>query len=264
MRRFIVLFVLMIAVFAPRPTFADAVVRDWLGEYAMNLDGHQGQLQINDSKQDCVGTPWCAFRLSYVGREGPVRGGIERIDDRFQHMVFVLQFPGNTQRFHAYLMSWDKTKIAGTTSSGGRTFGFYAVKGPRGGSPTGPGGASSPTASSGGRSIKRDGTIELTYQDGSKKLMRPGQCGFTRILPNGVAQNVQCIQTPPATPPAPPDIVTRDWLTFHSDSLLDIARAYLVEDSLSNYLANFEAGPISIFDQIYRRTDLVRKLSSLQ
>ena len=43
-------------------------------------------------------------------------------------MIFSLNFPNNTQKFDAYLFSWDKRKIAGVTYWGGRTFGFFALK----------------------------------------------------------------------------------------------------------------------------------------
>jgi hypothetical protein len=43
-------------------------------------------------------------------------------------MVFYIDFPDNRQKFDAYLFSWDKSKMAGTTYWGGRPFGFFATK----------------------------------------------------------------------------------------------------------------------------------------
>ena len=43
-------------------------------------------------------------------------------------MRFYINFPNNKQVFDAYLFSWDKTKLAGTTYWHGRTFGFYVIK----------------------------------------------------------------------------------------------------------------------------------------
>lgn len=109
--------------------FADANVADWTGKYAMNHDGWVGTLSITDTKADCASSPWCALALNYVDGKGKkVRGRIEKIDQKLQHMVFFLEFPDHKQKFDAYLFSWDKTKMAGTTYWNGRTFGFYAIQ----------------------------------------------------------------------------------------------------------------------------------------
>jgi len=67
--------------------------------------------------------------ISYVDNKG-VRhtGSIEKIDGKLQHMRFYINFPGNKQKFDAYIFSWDKFKMAGTTYWKTRTFGFYATK----------------------------------------------------------------------------------------------------------------------------------------
>jgi hypothetical protein len=119
----------LVLTMVPMHGFADAEVGEWVGQYAMNHDGHHGTLSIRDSKMDCASSAWCALRLHYTGGDGNQRSGtIDVIDDRFQHMVFHVDFPGNRQKFDAYLFSWDKAKIAGTTYWGGRTFGFFATK----------------------------------------------------------------------------------------------------------------------------------------
>ena len=95
----------------------------------MNHDGFPGTLHITDTKADCAGPVWCDMALTYVDNKGArFSGRIVRIDDKNQHMIFQINFPGTPQRFDAYIFSWDKLKMAGTTYWGGRTFGFFATK----------------------------------------------------------------------------------------------------------------------------------------
>jgi len=95
----------------------------------MNHDGHVGTLLISDSKLDCGGPAWCSMAVRYIDSERVAFSGrIDQIEDKNQHMVFYINFPGNRQRFDGYIFSWDKSKLAGTTYWGGRTFGFYAEK----------------------------------------------------------------------------------------------------------------------------------------
>ena len=108
---------------------ADAQVHEWIGKWDMNHDGWRGTLVTSDSKVDCATSPWCHLVLSYIDANGKqITGKIGKIDQKFQHMTFSLNFPNNTQKFEAYLFSWDKRKMAGVTYWGGRTFGFYATK----------------------------------------------------------------------------------------------------------------------------------------
>ena len=108
---------------------ADAQKHEWFGEWSMNHDGHTGMLHISDSKVDCATSVWCDMVISYTDSQGRTyRGRIDGLNDRLQHMAFSISFPGNTQKFDAYIFSWDKTKLAGRTYWGGRTFGFYALK----------------------------------------------------------------------------------------------------------------------------------------
>ena len=113
----------------PLNLLADASKQDWFGDWAMNHDGFAGTLRIADTKVDCASSAWCDLAISYVDNRGVRHSGrIAGIDDKGQHMVFYINFPGNQQKFDAYIFSWDKRKLAGTTYWGGRTFGFYATK----------------------------------------------------------------------------------------------------------------------------------------
>lgn len=113
----------------PPKSFADATKEDWYGTWSMNHDGFAGTLTISDTKVDCGGPLWCDMAIRYQDNKGVRRNGrIERIDNNGQHMTFYLEFPGSRQRFDAYIFSWDKGKLAGTTYWNRRTFGFYATK----------------------------------------------------------------------------------------------------------------------------------------
>lgn len=113
----------------PANTFADATKQEWFGTWSMNHDGHTGTLIVTDTKADCAGPLWCDMSIRYVDNKNATHTGrIERIDNNGQRMVFYINFPGNRQKFDAFIFSWDKGKLAGTTYWGSRTFGFYAVK----------------------------------------------------------------------------------------------------------------------------------------
>ena len=82
----------------PATTFADAEKKDWFGMWAMNHDGHPGTLNITDTKVDCAGPLWCDMAVRYVDNRGmKFTGRIEKIDNNGQHMVFYINFPGNTK-----------------------------------------------------------------------------------------------------------------------------------------------------------------------
>ncbi len=100
----------------PLPAWADAQVHEWIGQWNMNHDGWVGTLSILDSKQDCATSAWCHLILKYTDAKGKTSSGkIDKVDQKFQHMVFHINFPNNNQKFDAYLFSWDKQRLAGTT-----------------------------------------------------------------------------------------------------------------------------------------------------
>lgn len=197
--RHLVIVASLVLLVAPVRTGADAQIAEWIGDYAMNHDGHLGTLRITDTKADCATTPWCHLAATYTDTHGARRAGrIRQIDQAFQHMVLEIAFPGNRQRFDAYLMSWDKTKMAGTTVWNQRTFGFYAVRvgrtirGQLGvldpgrlQTPVAPPETLQPQAAPVNTTILPDGSIETTMPDGSKRITRAGVCGWTTVTPDG-------------------------------------------------------------------------------
>src|SRR5882724_4754966 len=105
---------LCLVVLSPVRLMADAQISEWVGQYNMNHDGHLGTLLIRDLKLDCATSPWCSLLVRYTDANGTqFAGRIERVDQNSQHMVFVIDFPGNSQKFDVYLFSWDKNKMAG-------------------------------------------------------------------------------------------------------------------------------------------------------
>ncbi|HEY7191526.1 MAG TPA: hypothetical protein VH436_33480 [Vicinamibacterales bacterium] len=263
---------------APLRAGADAQINEWIGNYTMSHDGLQGTLRIGDSRADCAAPAWCRLTASYIDSNGmPLRATIRVMDQAWQHMVLYIAFPNNMQRFDAYLMSWDKNRIAGTTMWQGRTFGFYAFKRPavdaaavltgrRGRSDLPPlvsdggrGGTAAPTSR---RTVNANGEVETVLPDGSRRLTKPGQCGWRVIRPDGTASIVSCNQVPSATPPFP-DNVTATWLDAHGMSLLDIIRALLGNDqtSVDNYLRNNETSTMGLYDRIRTRASMISALT---
>ena len=71
----------------------------------MNHDGFVDTLSIEDSKQDCATSRWCHLVLKYTDTQGEtLTGRIATIDQKFQHIVFYINFPNNTQKFDAYFL----------------------------------------------------------------------------------------------------------------------------------------------------------------
>ena len=111
--------------------------------------------------------------------------------------------------------------------------------------------------------VTEDGSIETTLPDGRRRITRPGRCGSTTIMPNGTKRSVQCVQTPPATPPLPTETSAR-WLEAHNSGLLDIVRALLGNNqtSVDNYLRNYETTQQTIYDKIWMKTQAISQLTT--
>lgn len=110
--------------------------------------------------------------------------------------------------------------------------------------------------------ITSDGSVEMTMQDGSKRLTRPGVCGHTIVAPDGTKSTVSCAQVQPVSPPLP-DQVSAGWLERHNSNLLVIIRSLLGNDQMSvdNYLRNDEPPTATVYDKIRLRTELIGTLT---
>jgi len=254
---------LCLVVLSPVRLMADAQISEWVGQYNMNHDGHLGTLLIRDLKLDCATSPWCSLLVRYTDANGTqFAGRIERVDQNSQHMVFVIDFPGNSQKFDVYLFSWDKNKMAGTTYWEGRTFGVFATKNLRLGIaaaarlPQGPQASNTPIRTA----ITSDGKLQIHNPDGSVKTKRPGQCGSTTTWPDGRSSSSVCSQVPRSDFPELPQ-QTAKWLQSHSDQLISVIQLLLpTKEDFENYRKN--EGTLNLVDQIDQRTSLIQDLTA--
>jgi hypothetical protein len=54
--------------------------------------------------------------------------------------------------------------------------------------------------------VDANGEVETVMPDGSRRLTKPGQYGFTMIAPDGRKTTMACNQVPLVTPPFPDDV----------------------------------------------------------
>lgn len=282
---------LWLAVLCPIALLADVSMADWPGVYTMNHDGHVGTLTITNVGAPCTASQMCRLQISYKDSNGQaVPGRITQVDPNYQHIVFFILFPGNSQRFDAYLFNWDKTRMAGTTVWQGQTFGMFATResaGPHAMTPLTPKaetavtagmshGSSStgPIPGAGGRChptgkpttmINSNGVIELHYPDGSIQL--GVGCMSYITCPDGTKVPPSCslVSAQPPTPPAMPnDDMTKTWLEYHNESLWSILTGLLANDqsSIQNYKNSYEKGNLTLYQQMAERTRIITQLTS--
>jgi hypothetical protein len=285
----------------PLLLFADADRQDWIGEYAMNHDGHPGTLRIVPSRRKCRSMPCPGLEVQYVDDHGAAYSGtVDVLDENGQHVAFTVEFPGNPQVFNVYIFSFDKTKLAGTTVWGGRTFGVLATKSGaaspmvaaeaekpvakrpamiaaervavanRGTGTIAPAYLPSGTPSGApSRVLLPDGTVEWHYPDGTVRSKRIGGCGLDIHYPDGrfVRANCTFAQVIPLVPPPPPSGSPEEsWLRAQDADLLGILQGILGganSADFQNYVQNYEnpASPV-IYKRIYYRTRAISELTS--
>jgi hypothetical protein len=234
------------------PVLADAQKNDWLGVWQMTHDGHKGTLRITRLNVACTDREWCDMQVAYLDSSGKLfNASIERIDDQGQHMVFYINFPGNRQRFDAYLFSWDKLSLAGTTYWRGRTFGFAATKSKR-----------APERATGvvTRTILAGGIAEVRYADGTRKQISSGST--TTILPDGTRQSVIRMDTQVPDPPLLPSDsqALKRWREHHNESLLDIIKSMVSNDAGALNTLRTEEADKTLYQVISLRTRLIGRL----
>jgi len=246
---------------------ADANRQDWVGDYAMNHDGHLGTLHIVPSHKKCRSIPCLGLEVEYSDDRGSTYSGSVRVlDENGQHMAFTVNFPGRPQVFNVYIFSFDKTKLAGTTVWQGRTFGVLASK-----SGAAPAAVVANSGGSGGFThvLLPNGTIELHSPDGSVRSKRIGGCGWTTRYPDGSVRSASCITVAPVIPPAPPSGSDADrWLNGQDKQSLGILQGLLGganSSSYRNYLRNYENPPNpSLYQRIYFRMQAISDFVSIQ
>lgn len=110
------------------------------------------------------------------------------------------------------------------------------------------------------RRIKPLGVAQLSYTDGTKKLIRKG--GIDVEHPDGSHSMQPRMNTQPATPPStPPDNQHFFWLQSENGSLLEIISMLVGndEESIKNYLTH-EGDESSFYEKINSRTDMIEFL----
>ena len=238
--------------------------QEWFGQWNMNHDGFAGTLTISGTRVDCATTRWCDMSLSYVNSRGErLSGSIGMIDVNWQHMVFFINFPGNRQKFDAYLFSWDKQNLAGTTYWNNQTFGFYAQKKANTIQLVKPNittlATDKPATTTQedkpiSKKILKGDTIEIRYSSGKIRWQFPG--GFAIRLPDGTINRASYIQTPEYVPPsAVSDQNVIKWLSSVQTALLDMIKEELLNDqvSIDNILAKERQNQFNTYQIINNR-----------
>jgi hypothetical protein len=282
----------------PVVLYADADLQDWIGEYAMNQDGHLGTLRIVASKRKCRSLPCPGLEAQYVDERGAAySGSVDVLDQNGQHITFTVELPGVSQIFNLYIFSVDKTKLAGTMAWGNRTFGVSATRSgvvpPMAAGPSnlavkrpaivaterarvGIAGIASGTPPSGTpsgtptRVLQADGTIELHYPDGTVRSKKIGQCGWGTRYADGHFVPPMCTFAAviPLVPPPPPSGSPEEiWLKGQDVELLGILQKILGgadSSNFQNYTQNYENPPDpAIYKRIYFRTAAIFEFSSI-
>ena len=107
------------------------------------------------------------------------------------------------------------------------------------------------------RTILPNGTVLLTYPDGTLKKLNKG--GVEIVRPDGMATRSSYVHVQPAAPPPQPtDAKTVTWLQTHAKALLDIMSAMVGNDptAIGNYL-DYEGSAASDYEKVNKRTETI-------
>jgi hypothetical protein len=109
------------------------------------------------------------------------------------------------------------------------------------------------------RRIEADGTVVLTYPDGTVEKHYQG--GYTVIHPDGRTEVYSFMSGQPPTMPPAPDLTEQEWLEYHAEYLLNFIENLVGydEESINLYLST-EEGLTSIYGKIMQRTLIISKL----
>ena len=111
------LFILLILCFTTNAALAQLSKQNLIGKYAMNHDGWEGTLVIEQIKQDCNSSPWCDLNIYYIDSDNKThRARIRNISKDWQHITFIIRFSDHLQLFQGHFFSRDKNVMAGTTT----------------------------------------------------------------------------------------------------------------------------------------------------
>jgi hypothetical protein len=122
----------------------------------------------------------------------------------------------------------------------------------------------SPPSGAGKRVILSDGTVEVTYADGTQKIY--SKSGVTTITPDGKktyhAYSHMELSAQPPTPPSVPDSQTSKWADQEASQLLSLITALVGNDqsSVDNLLSN--ESHMTWYQKIDYRTSVVQTLAT--
>lgn len=112
-----------------------------------------------------------------------------------------------------------------------------------------------------GRAILPNGTIELRFANGSKKLRFAG--GWEIICPDGTKVPTTVLfstQIPPTLPPSLPDETTTQWLEYHNTRLLGIIGTLVDDPDMVDTYLGTEASGWSVYQRIQTRSETISYL----
>jgi len=253
------LFILLILCFTTNAALAQLSKQNLIGKYAMNHDGWEGTLVIEQIKQDCNSSPWCDLNIYYIDSDNKThRARIRNISKDRQHITFIIRFSDHLQLFQGHFFSRDKNIMAGTTTWRKETFGFYAKKKQeitldwrkflKRGNFENIYELRRKIAEEGGgeenrivnRGINQDGRVEIQYQNGRKEIYYD-RGGIMVITPENdtIRPQIPLMAVMNLVPPIPDEPEIDKWfetLNANMDSIVQ----HLVDDeeSFSNYKAS--------------------------
>ena len=254
------LFIILMVCFTTSATFAQLSKENLIGRYAMNHDGWEGTLVIEQTNRDCKSTPWCDLNVYYIDSDNNThRARIRRISKDWQHITFIIRFSDHLQLFQGHFFSRDKNVMAGTTTWRNETFGFYARKRQeftfdwskflkkgdfkdlyklkkKMAEASGQGGGEREGVIV-NRKVNEDGNVEIHYQNGKKEIYY-GSGGKMIITPENdtIRPQIPLMAVMNLVPPIPDEPEIDKWfetLNANMDSIVQ----HLVDDeeSFSNY-----------------------------
>ena len=127
--------------------------------------------------------------------------------------------------------------------------------------PQGSEGEQSQTGTGTEKRILENGNVEISYADGSKKIIFESGTGYKIISPSGQESVVSFMSVPTYMPPNMPDENIDRWLSAVNKSLLSFIQDQLRHDqvSVTNLLAG--KGNLNIYEIIIRRFRFIQSLN---
>ena len=106
-------------------TIAGVLRAVWVGNWELNDNGSAAKLTITDRSAQSTNAASPNLEITYLIADRRVyHGWVRSMDLRWHHIHFFVSLGGISRNFDAYLLKWDKRKMAGVSEGQG----FYATK----------------------------------------------------------------------------------------------------------------------------------------